>query len=379
MMKDLREKVNIIIQNIKDNGQFPNENNSLDYKSNMKISDGRRPHEQLLINFAKDIVSFSNSDGGIIILGIKENKEQAQYRDDGLEKHVIDTLDRIDLNDVSQALEKIFKTTILIDLQKFKISTRTFYYILIAKGNQILIPINDNKEFGLYKGDIYYRTSGKNEKANNNTADFNKFLQSKANEKSKEFMEIWSKLMPEMFDINPREVLILNPTQSKIYGFNGKDNILSETDIEIDREHDGVFNIILNAISAGEIGKITTTEGKPIYKIVGEIVNEKKRVNLSNLEDSVRGIAKYKFTNAQMKQAIAHLGWVTDDKFKINHPDPEVLNDEFSDYIWTETTDSLTGTKKIFLSESAVAPIVEIINSKELHMQVFGKLLNVKK
>ena len=42
-------------------------------------------------------------------------------------------------------------------------------------------------------------------------------------EKSKEFMEIWSKLLPEMVDINPREVLILNPMQNKVYGFNSKD------------------------------------------------------------------------------------------------------------------------------------------------------------
>ncbi|WP_305842355.1 hypothetical protein [Photobacterium leiognathi] len=164
------------------------------------------------------------------------------------------------MNDVSQAIEKIIKTTIMLDLQKFKISTRTFYYILIEKSNQVIIPILDAKDCKIYKGNIYYRMSGKNEQANKSTTDFNRFLQLKANEKSKEFMEIWSKLMPEMFEINPREVLILNPLQNKVYGFNGKDNILSKTDVEIDKNDDGVFNIILNAISAGEIGKITTNE-----------------------------------------------------------------------------------------------------------------------
>lgn len=33
-------------------------------------------------------------------------------------------------------------------------------------------------------------------------------------------MEIWSKLLPEMFDINPREVLILNPKNNTVYGYN---------------------------------------------------------------------------------------------------------------------------------------------------------------
>lgn len=59
------------------------------------------------------------------------------------------------------------------------------------------------------------------------TASFNRLIQMKANEKSKEFMEIWSKLLSEMVDINPREVLILNPMQNKVYGFNSKDNVLS--------------------------------------------------------------------------------------------------------------------------------------------------------
>ena len=30
-------------------------------------------------------------------------------------------------------------------------------------------------------------------------------------------MEIWSNLLPEMVDINPKEVLILNPVQNKVY------------------------------------------------------------------------------------------------------------------------------------------------------------------
>ena len=56
-------------------------------------------------------------------------------------------------------------------------------------------------------------------------------------------MEIWSKLFPEMVHINPREVLILNPAQNKVYGFNSKEKTLSGSDIEIDKTQNGVFNI----------------------------------------------------------------------------------------------------------------------------------------
>lgn len=372
-MKYLKSKVERIIKNIKDNGDFPNENNHLDYKVTMNLSESKKPHEMFLMNFAKDIISFANSDGGIVLLGIKENKALGIYEDNGLDSSVIEILDKIDLNDVSQAIEKIVKTTILVDLQKFKISTRTYYYILIEKSNQVIVPVLDAKESKIYKGNIYYRMSGKNEQANKSTSDFNRFLQLKANEKSKEFMEIWSKLMPEMFEINPREVLILNPLQNKVYGFNGKDNILSETDVEIDKNDDGVFNIILNAISAGEIGKITTNEGKPLYKIVGEIVNDKDRVSLSNIEVAVKSKTNYKFNNVQLKQVIAYLGWVSNANFKINDPDLSVLCEGFSEYIWLETVDSIKGSKKITFSTEAVNPIVVIINNSQLHQDVFKK------
>ncbi|WP_305842354.1 AlbA family DNA-binding domain-containing protein [Photobacterium leiognathi] len=73
-MNLLKSKVERIIKNIKDNGDFPNENNHLDYKVTMNLSDSKKPHEVFLMNFAKDIISFANSDGGIVLLGIKENK-----------------------------------------------------------------------------------------------------------------------------------------------------------------------------------------------------------------------------------------------------------------------------------------------------------------
>src|SRR5690606_27256738 len=123
----------------------------------------------------------------------------------------------------------------------------------------------------LSKGEIVHRISGKNETANENSQKINRFLQIKANEKSKEFMEIWSKLLPEIFDINPKEILMINPKTNMIYGYNQKDKNLTGSEIDVDKSEEGAFNIILNAISAGEIGKISDTEGKPLYKIVGEI------------------------------------------------------------------------------------------------------------
>ena len=105
-------------------------------------------------------------------------------------------------------------------MQPFQITTRKFYSLQIQKSNDTLIPQNNFPDYKLIKGDIYYRDSAKTEHANSSSSEFNRFLQIKANEKSKEFMTIWSNLLPEMVNINPKEVLIVNPNENKIYGFN---------------------------------------------------------------------------------------------------------------------------------------------------------------
>lgn len=376
-LTDLNEKLQVIITDLKDNGRFPKENNSIDYKLKLNITTSKTPLENFLLNFAKDILSFSNSDGGILLLGIEE-KSDGTHLDVGLNQQNLDILKQIDLNDVTQKFESIAKVGISIDLQIFQISTRKFYSLLIEKNNQVLIPVKDFPEFKIVKGAIYYRASSKNEHANKNTSDFNRFLQIKANEKSKEFMEIWSKLLPEMVDINPREVLIINPAQHKIYGFNSKDKILSGSDIEIDETQNGVFNVILNAISAGDIGKITTDEGKPIYKIVGEIQTNREHIILNSLEQEVRKKSKFKFTNLQLKRAIYHLGWVNDPYFKVvNPPDGTVVSSK-SQYIWTETMDLVSNRRKVYFSPNAIDKLVDLINDDTKHMELFNKKLSKK-
>lgn len=376
-LKELKIKVEEIIKDLKDNGNFPNENHTIDYKLKLNIDPAKDPLVNFMINFTKDILSFSNSDGGIILLGINENCSNGGYEEVGLDDGNIALLKKIDLNLVSQKYEKICKVGVNIDLQSFKIGTKVFYYILVEKQSNVLVPINDFKEFKLTKGDILYRASGKNEIANNSTSDFNRFLQMKSNEKSKEFMDIWSKLLPEMFDINPREVLILNPISNKVYGFNDKDKVLSSSDIEIDQDENGIFNIILNAISAGEIGKISNDEGKPIYKIVGELKSKSSRdfIYFTSLIERVKNKSEYNFSSNQLKSVFKYLDWITDDKIKIENPDESKIVKDKSEFIWIEVLDR---THKIVFSENAVEPLIDVVNNSKKHHEIFGKSLQRK-
>lgn len=376
-LKELKEQIAITVDNLKNHGLFPKENNLFDYKTELNFFGITDPVDVFMRNFAKDILSFCNGNGGIIILGIKEDKTKGTLEDVGLDLTNIDLLNKVDLNLITQKFEKIAKVGVGIDLQSFQTGTRKFYYLLIEKQNQVLIPVADFPDYKIKKGEILYRTSSKNEIANLTTQDFNRFLQIKANEKNKEFMEIWSKLLPEMFDINPREVLIINPKSNKIYGFNGKENILSSSDIEIDKTDQGVFNIILNAISAGDIGKISDVEGKPLYKIVGEIKSSSPRehISLSTLLAEVLKKSKYTISSVQLKVLMRHLGWVTDDKFKVENPIKDPTNSTFHQYVWLENFDKIKNVHKVVCSEKAISKIINAVNDHSTHKTVYGKTL----
>ncbi|TDB63310.1 ATP-binding protein [Arundinibacter roseus] len=376
-LKELKEQISTTIQNLKDHGKFPKENNLYDYKMELNFYGLTECVEVFMRNFAKDILSFANSNGGIILLGIKEDKRTGTLEDIGLDVNNIELLNQIDLSLVSQKFNKVAKVGVDLDLQSFQIGTRNFFYLLIEKQNQIIIPINDYKDYNIKKGEIIYRVSGNNEIANSTTQDFNKFIQIKANEKNKEFMEIWSKLLPEMFDINPREVLILNPKNNTVYGYNSKENLLSSSEIEIDQTENGIFNIILNAISAGDIGKISNDEGKPIYKIVGELRSKTPRdfIYFSSLLDKIKAKSNYNISSIQLKCVFKYFNWIADEKLPIENPDETQINNEFNQLIWVEVLDK---THKIVFSKNAINPIIEAINDNKKHNSIFGKSLGIK-
>lgn len=380
-ISELKNHVIQTIDNLKNYGIFPKENNLYDYKSELNFY-GQTDHVEIFArNFVKDILSFSNGNGGIILLGIKENKATGMLEDIGLNQNNVDLLSKIDINIISQKFEKIAKVGVGIDLQQFQSGTRKYFYLLIEKQNQILIPAADYPDYKLTKGEIIYRTSSKNETANHTTQEFNRFLQIKANEKNKEFMEIWSKLLPEIFDINPREILIINPKYNKVYGFNGKDNILSSSEIEIDRtDNNGVFNIILNAISAGEIGKITNDEGKPLYKIVGEITTNTHRpsITMTTLQQEILKNSKYKFTNLHLKTLIFKQGWTNKENFKIENPSENTVIETFNTLIWIDTFDEIKATRKIVFSTNTIQILTDIINDESKHFEIFNKILEKK-
>ncbi len=101
-LKHLKEQISITIDNLKNHGIFPKENNHYDYKFELNFYGLTDAVEIFMRNFSKDILSFSNSEGGILILGIKEDKSSGNLEDVGLDAKNFDLLTKIDLNLISQ-------------------------------------------------------------------------------------------------------------------------------------------------------------------------------------------------------------------------------------------------------------------------------------
>ena len=73
-----------------------------------------------------------------------------------------------------------------------------------------------------------------------------------------------------------------------------------------------------------------------------------------------------------------HLGWVTDDKFKVENPLLDPTNPKFNEYIWLENFDKIKNVHKVVCSEKAVSKIVEEVNNLSAHKTIYGKTLAKK-
>lgn len=372
---ELQSSINLIIKDIKDHGKYPKEC-EIDYKKELKIDSNKSNEENFLINFFKDILAFTNGNGGTILLGFQEDMVNSSINDIGLDDKNIQILSSLDISEIAKKISKYTKVEPCIDIQTFNISSRVFYYILIEKSNQVLISSVDIVDYKIKLGQVWYRNSGKNCEANESTSKINNFIQIKANETSKEFMTIWSNLLPEMIDINPKEVLILNVADQKVYGFNKKGGKLDGGRIEVDDKSD-TFKIILESIQEGEIGKISNTEGKPIFRIVGDKVDGGDP--LTTASKKVKTATKYNFNNQEFKDCLVYLGYTTTKKINTSiniKPDPEIT-ELGRDYIFRICTNQSEERHDLRVSSACTSKIIDLVSNEFNHHAIFGKTLSI--
>ena len=149
-LNELKIHAKEIVDKFKDTWTLPKENHKIDFKRKLNIWAKEIPIDTLLRNLGKDIIAFANSDGGVIFLWFEEY-ENGTYWEVGLGDDNLHVLSNLDLNDIEQKIYKICKSGISIEIIHFRMWTKQFYYILVEKSENILIPINDYKDFKLNK------------------------------------------------------------------------------------------------------------------------------------------------------------------------------------------------------------------------------------
>ena len=80
-------------------------------------------------------------------------------------------------------------------------------------------------------------------------------------------------------------------------------------------------------------------------------------------------------TPEQLKLVFHFLEWTNTKKLSIEKPNPDNINQKYNNFIWIET---LGKKNRVVFSEGAIFPIVNIINNKTKHLEIFGKELNNK-
>lgn len=387
-IKELREKWNNACENIR-NGNFTFEGEVFDYKkvlnncAEILTSDTIYCEKQILFNLGRDILSFANSNGTVIFFGILENKTKATDRLEleGYDDFTDMILQGLDCSKLKEQIESYtgYKLSFEKDMQR--IANHRIGALIINKSEEVLVP-HKSLIFGtntIFKtGEVLFRDGDGNEIANQKTSTMNKFIQIKANEKSKDFMKIWSNLLPEMIDINPKQILMLNVEEQKVYGFNKNGNKLDGGKIEIDDKTDA-FKIILESIQAGEIGKISNSEGKPIYRIVGDVALKGDPItqcvsNLNNLSNS-----KYSFQSAEFKKILMHLDFISDDKIKVagvleSNKNKDITN-LGNNYIFASCTNQTNKKYDLKFTTECCEKVLTILRDESNHIKVFGKSL----
>jgi Putative DNA-binding domain len=382
----LKEQWDECFVNIRDHNEYKVEGHSIDYKSNLNIPqslDISESNENLVFfSLAIDIISYANSDGALIILGVEEDKlkDTEKFKVCGVNSETSKILENLDCSKLKQLIQKITGYSLAVEKDSKKVLDKVIYALMIPKAEEVLV-VQQNYLISnipvLTKGNVHFRDGDGNEKANDTSSRMNKFIQIKANEKSKDFMKIWSNLLPEMIDINPKEILILNVEEQKVYGFNKTGNRLDSGKIKVE-DRSNTFKVILESIQAGEIGKISNDEGKPVYRIVGDYAESGDPI--STCSNIVSQQTNYSISANDIKKVLKYLGFVTTESIAItlNSKVSDEITTEGKDYIFPICTNQSKNSYTLRFSSECTNKVIETVKNSELHETIFGKILHLK-
>lgn len=223
----------------------------------------------------KWIASFANSNGGLIIYGVKNNGELVGLKDNKLQD--------FDNKDLSQELLDYFAPEIEFELfikeiNEFKIG---FLYIHKSKNKPVVAIKTANNN--IQESDIFYRYPGQSRRIS--YGDLRNIIE----EKQKELNDNWLKLINNVATIGVENIGLLNIMNGELIGSKNKLLIPEE---------------LLKKIKFINEGKFVEKDGAPTLKLIGDVqpVDSKKIIQL--VENKYHIITHFELFNSFFEQKL---------------------------------------------------------------------------
>ncbi|TPG31308.1 helix-turn-helix domain-containing protein [Flavobacterium pectinovorum] len=191
----------------------------------------------------KWIASFANSNGGLIIYGVRNNGELAGLKDDRFKN--------FDTKDLSQELIEYFAPEIKFEIFSKEVEGFELGFLYIYKSDERPVVAIKTANNNIQESDIFYRYPGQSK-----TIAYGD-LRNLIEEKSKVLNDKWMKLINNIATIGVENVGLLNIENGELIGSSSKLLIPEE---------------LLAKIKFINEGHFVENDGAPALKLIGEVL-----------------------------------------------------------------------------------------------------------
>jgi hypothetical protein len=223
----------------------------------------------------KWIASFANSNGGLILYGVKNNGELIGLKNQKLQE--------FDNKDLSQELLGYFAPEIKFELFIKKINDLEIGFLYIHKSDNKPIITIKTANNNIQESDIFYRYPGQSRKIS--YGDLRNIIEEKQNQLN----EKWLKLINNVATIGVENIGLLNVKNGELIGSQNKLLISEE---------------LLNKLTFINEGKFVEKDGAPTLKLIGDVqpVGSNKIIKL--IENKYHIITHFELFNSFFEQQL---------------------------------------------------------------------------